>query len=216
MINASTPVRHQRHLLPFANATGTMPRLKLPAPNVQSPLKLHNCCNATTVMLICVKPGIRIGSTAAAISGHRPDRAARPLRSACRTARTRRSECRRADTSNRRSAAIRAAFRRTVARRCRPCSLRGRRHGCGSCQGTASTISIRRSSIGDVVDHQMREIGLPRHRAQRGEFGHGEAHQIPLPATRIGHVIERPPRPAFLGKGARAARDALDPWSGTM
>ena len=41
-----------------------------------------------------------------------------------------------------------------------------------------------------IVEHQMREIGLPRDRAERGELRRGEADKVERPRTRVGHVIE--------------------------
>jgi hypothetical protein len=40
------------------------------------------------------------------------------------------------------------------------------------------------------VEHQMREIRLSRHRADRGEFRDREAHQIIGTSLGIGHAIE--------------------------
>ncbi len=54
---------------------------------------------------------------------------------------------------------------------------------------------------GHIVDHQMREIGLAGHRAERGEFGRGEAHQIGLAGARIGHIIEH----RLFGRGGQRA-----------
>jgi hypothetical protein len=39
---------------------------------------------------------------------------------------------------------------------------------------------------GGVVDHQMREIRLAGDRAERGEFGRGEAHEIERAGARVG------------------------------
>src|SRR3546814_3488521 len=57
--------------------------------------------------------------------------------------------------------------------------------------------------IGDVIDHQMREIGLRRDGAERREFGHGEAHQIALAGARVGHIIE----PGRLGRGGHRSEE---------
>ncbi len=42
-----------------------------------------------------------------------------------------------------------------------------------------------------VVDHQVGEVGLARHRAQAGELGRGEAHAVERAGARVGHVVER-------------------------
>ena len=49
---------------------------------------------------------------------------------------------------------------------------------CGTRRDRASATCSRRAPLGHVVDDEMREIGLAGDRAQRGEFGAGEAHQI--------------------------------------
>ena len=49
----------------------------------------------------------------------------------------------------------------------------------------------------------MREIGLAGDRAQRGEFGRGEAHEIQRAGARVRHIVER-----RLFRAKRAARSA--------
>src|SRR5690606_30180580 len=41
-----------------------------------------------------------------------------------------------------------------------------------------------------VIDHQVGEVGLAGHRAQRGELGSGEPDQVERPRAWIGHVVE--------------------------
>src|SRR3546814_9549580 len=55
---------------------------------------------------------------------------------------------------------------------------------------------------GGIVDDEMREIGLAGHRAERGEFGRGEADEIQLARARIGHIVED----GDLGRGRKVAR----------
>src|SRR3546814_14189239 len=54
---------------------------------------------------------------------------------------------------------------------------------------------------GGIVDDEMREIGLAGHRAERGEFGRGEADEITLAPARIGHIVEA----GELGRGRKVA-----------
>ncbi len=57
------------------------------------------------------------------------------------------------------------------------------------------------ASRGRIVDHQMREVGLAGHRAERGELGRGEAHQIGPAGARIGDIVEH----GLLGAGGQRA-----------
>src|SRR3546814_20332363 len=57
---------------------------------------------------------------------------------------------------------------------------------------------------GGIVDDEMREIGLAGHRAERGEFGRGEADEIQLARARIGHIVED----GDPGRGRQVARAA--------
>jgi hypothetical protein len=41
-----------------------------------------------------------------------------------------------------------------------------------------------------VVDDEMGEIRLARHRAERSEFGRGEAHQIGFAGAGIGNIVQ--------------------------
>ncbi len=43
---------------------------------------------------------------------------------------------------------------------------------------------------GGIVDHEMREVGLAGNRAERGEFGCGEAHEIEFGGARIGDIVQ--------------------------
>ena len=54
---------------------------------------------------------------------------------------------------------------------------------------------------GRIVDHQMREVGLAGDRAQRGELGRGEAHQVERARPRVGHIVER----RFVGRSGQRA-----------
>ena len=51
-------------------------------------------------------------------------------------------------------------------------------------------FALHDQRVGHIVDYQMGEIGLARHRAERGEFGRGEADHIQLAGARIGDVVE--------------------------
>ena len=108
-----------------------------------------------------------------------------------RSARRRRSACRRADTNSRRSAATAASSRSasrwpmpTVTSSWKPQWLR--KEPRNSLRLLHSTIV----SAGRIVDHEMREIGLAGDRAQRGELGRGEAHEIERARPRVGHIVE--------------------------
>ena len=70
-------------------------------------------------------------------------------------------------------------------------------------------------SRGRIVDHEMREIGLAGDRAQRGELGRGEAHQIKRAGARIGHIVEHR---LFRAKraGRWPGRDGAFPWRGHL
>ena len=39
-------------------------------------------------------------------------------------------------------------------------------------------LALHQQRVGDIVDHQMGEVGLAGDWAQRGEFGRSETHQI--------------------------------------
>src|SRR3546814_5552983 len=67
---------------------------------------------------------------------------------------------------------------------------------------TRCAKSVWPDFAGGVVDDEVREIGLAGHRAQRGEFGYGEADEIKLARARIGHIIED----GRLGSGRKFAR----------
>src|SRR3546814_9507647 len=70
---------------------------------------------------------------------------------------------------------------------------------------TRCAKSVWPDFAGGVVDDEVREIGLAGHRAQRGEFGYGEADEIKLARARIGHIIED----GRLGSGRKFARLAV-------
>ncbi len=46
-----------------------------------------------------------------------------------------------------------------------------------------------------VVDDEMGEVGLARHRAERGELGRGEAGDVVRVGVRVGDALERWPSP---------------------
>ena len=65
----------------------------------------------------------------------------------------------------------------------------------GAVVAKASEIKLQRLRLdqpfgGDIVDDDMREIWLARHRAERGELRRGEAHQIGRVLVRVGHEVE--------------------------
>src|SRR5205814_8967286 len=54
---------------------------------------------------------------------------------------------------------------------------------------------------GRIVDHEVGEIGLARHRAQRSEFGGGEAYEVKRARPRVRHIIEH----RFVGRSGQGA-----------
>ena len=43
---------------------------------------------------------------------------------------------------------------------------------------------------GGIVDHEVGEVGLAGDRAERGEFGHREAHEVERAGARVGDIVE--------------------------
>ena len=53
-----------------------------------------------------------------------------------------------------------------------------------------SDFELDQKARGQIVDHQMRKIGLAGDRAERGEFRGGETRNIIRTGVRICHAIE--------------------------
>src|SRR5690606_30210715 len=51
-------------------------------------------------------------------------------------------------------------------------------------------FAFHQPALGHVVDHEMREVGLSRHGAERGELRAGESHDIKRVGLGIGDLLQ--------------------------